>query len=297
MLRIKAIIISLSIIVAVGLIYLVYNLTHFSKKSNSTVEKKCPARVASLLVGLDQILYAVAPEKVVGVSYLSADPSISLIANKIQNITLLKVDTETILKLRPDLLLISRFSNTNFINVLVEHGIKVHLFDKFNNLGDIENNIKIISDITCSFERGEKLLKWINNLKKRLKKECKKKSQKPTALYISSTLSSAGADTIISDIIELACLTNILKQKGIKNFHQLKLEEILIFNPDFLIFDEYVDVDAFFQRYNVLQRLNAFKNKKIVQIESKYLVSTSHYDFLAAWILFNKIYRPSSINR
>lgn len=269
--------------------YIFYTLTFSVKNSVENSDNICPLKVASLLVGLDQILYAVAPEKVAGVSYLAADPAISLIADKIHNIPLLKVDTETILRLRPDLLLISRFSNTNFINILVKHGIKVQLFDKFNSLNDIENNIKIISELTCSHQRGEKLLRWISRLKKRLSKKCKKIEQKPTALYISSTLSSAGAYTIVSDIIELACLTNILKQKGIMNFHQLKLEEILQFNPDFLIFDEHVDVSAFFQRYGMLQQLDAFKNRRIVQIESKYLMSTSHYDFLAGWILFNKI--------
>ncbi len=267
------------------------NLDH-SKHTNSKINntKQCPQRIVSLLVGLDQITYQIAKNKLVGVSYLSADPTISLIANKLANIKLLKAKIEEILKLKPNVLLISRFSNTNFINTLVQNGIDVKLFDKFNSLKDTEDNIKKIANISCEVSNGEKLLKWTRSIKKRLNRKCRKIRQKPYALYVSSNLYSAGANTLISDIIELACFKNILKQQGIRNFHQLKLEDILNYNPDFLIFDDRVDIDAFFQHYVILQRLTAFKEKKIVQIESKYLMSTSHYDFLASWILYKKVY-------
>jgi ABC-type Fe3+-hydroxamate transport system substrate-binding protein len=271
-------------------LFISYLLISIRFKKN-TPPTLCPRKIASLLVGLDEIAFYLAKEKLVGVSYLSFDSNISNISNKISSITPLRVDSEQIIKLKPDILLLSKFSNTNFINLLSEHNIRTEFFDKFDSLKDITQNIKKITQLSCAKERGRKLLKWIKNLQARLNKECKKVKKRYSVLQISYNLLSPGKDTIISDIFSLACLKNKLAENNIKGFYQLKIEDILTYNPDFIIFDNWVDVKSFFERFSVLKKLEAYKNNRIVQIESKLLMATSHYAYLASWVLFKEIYK------
>ncbi len=275
----------------IGLSWLIFyhmKLIISRSKNNNAL---CPKKVVSLMVGLDEITYYVARNKLIGVSYLSFDPKISNIANKLHNIKPMKVEIEGILKLKPDVVFFSSFSNTNLVNVVVQNGVKVELFKSFNSLNDIEDNIKRVASLTCQPVNGIKLLKWVKGITNRLKKKCAKIKRKYSAIYISLNLLSAGKNTIVSDILELACFNNVVKDAGIKNFIGLKLEDILRYNPDVIIFDEWTNINSFFARFSSLKKLKAYQQGSIVQIESKLLMAVSQYSFLSAWILFNKIYQ------
>ncbi len=166
--------ISVIIVAAICLFYLIYR--EIKKIIPYSGENKifCPQKVISLNVGLDEITHFIAGEKVVGLSYLSFDPKISNIDQKLKNIKPMKVEIENILRNKPDMLFLSKFSNTNLINVLVQNGIKVEFFHRFESLKDIEDNIKRIAKVTCNPTKGRKLLKWIKGIKNRLKKKCRK---------------------------------------------------------------------------------------------------------------------------
>jgi hypothetical protein len=58
-----------------------------------------------------------------------------------------------------------------------------------------------------------------------------------------------------------------------------------------MIFDDWVKIPEFFEKFSILKKLQAYKSGKIIQMESRYFMSTSHYAYLASWLLYNLAYK------
>lgn len=82
-------------------------------------------RVVSLNLCTDQYLALLAPEQVVGLTPLSRDPSLSVVAQAAAHLPVVRADAEAVLALRPDLVLAANWGAQATLAALERQGIKV----------------------------------------------------------------------------------------------------------------------------------------------------------------------------
>jgi len=87
---------------------------------------QAPQRVVTVNLCLDQIaLRLAAPGPLVGVSYLSHDPRISVLAERARAIPAVRAKVESILELRPDLVIFDRDAHANIKRLVRKAGVPI----------------------------------------------------------------------------------------------------------------------------------------------------------------------------
>ena len=87
---------------------------------------QAPQRVVTVNLCLDQMaLRLAAPGQLVGVSYLSHDPRISVLADRARAIAPVRAKVESILELRPDLVIFDRDAHANIKRLVRKAGVPI----------------------------------------------------------------------------------------------------------------------------------------------------------------------------
>ena len=87
---------------------------------------QAPQRVVTVNLCLDQLaLRLAAPGQLVGVSYLSHDPRISVLADRARAIPAVRAKVESILELRPDLVIFDRDAHANIKRLVRKAGVPI----------------------------------------------------------------------------------------------------------------------------------------------------------------------------
>jgi iron complex transport system substrate-binding protein len=86
------------------------------------------AGVVSLNVCTDDLLVALAPERVAALSPLARDPALSVVAAQAAHLPWVRADAEAVLALHPDLVLAGEYGAQAVLGVLRAHGLRVEQF-------------------------------------------------------------------------------------------------------------------------------------------------------------------------
>ena len=125
--------------------WLLVGVASFSGHASSADGHDTTPRVVSTNVCIDNILINIfGTENVVAVSNLVDDARYSHVRMLDQSIERISFDAETILNLRPSLVLISNFSNHRVVKILKDSGLKVVTVPFATKLSDISQNIQIV---------------------------------------------------------------------------------------------------------------------------------------------------------
>src|SRR5512141_903950 len=105
-----------------------------------------PQRVVSQTVGTDELLLALAdPSQIAALSNLAKDPAFSPVAKAAAGYPCLRTsDAESILKFRPDLVLIASYTRAETKALLQRTGVKLLVLDRFETLQDLYANARAI---------------------------------------------------------------------------------------------------------------------------------------------------------
>lgn len=117
-----------------------------------------PARVVSLNLCTDQLLVLLAPEKIVALSTLSRDPSISFVAKAARRLPVAPADAEAVLRLRPDLVLAGAYGAQTTVAVLRELGVPVLVADMPRDFAAIRAQTRRIGAALGVPDRAEALI-------------------------------------------------------------------------------------------------------------------------------------------
>lgn len=195
-----------------------------------------PRRVVSQTVGTDELLLALAePGQIAALSHLARDLSFSPVAGAAATIAVLKdSDAESILRFRPDLVLVASYTRAETLVLLRKAKVPVLLFDRFESLEDTRRNIRTLGDALGRPQAAVELLARMDARVQTLRKRLE--GIRPVrVLAVSLQPYTAGADTTFQDLCDHAGAINVAAEAGLKGHQPTPAEAVLGWRPEVLV--------------------------------------------------------------
>ncbi|MCY0870263.1 MAG: ABC transporter substrate-binding protein, partial [Firmicutes bacterium] len=205
--------------------------------------KKQPTRILSLTLGTDEMLLSlVSPSHILGMDYLANDPTYSNVAARVNALVAhhqLKLvgseshglpNVETLIAMRPDLVLIADYTNQNIVRQLQNAGIPVFEFATFNNIRQIEQHALVLGRLVGAEARAHALVDKMNAQLAALAKTAPKKK---LSVLVDDYGYVDGRNTTYNSVIVHAGGVNAAS--SIATWAQLGIEGVAKLNPDIII--------------------------------------------------------------
>ncbi len=196
-----------------------------------------PTRIVSLNMCLDSILIDLLPhDRIAALSQYARDPQRSTIADVARHLPITYETAEEVVALRPDLVLTSRHSAIATRNALTRVGIRFELFDVPSTIAESLEQVRQVARLLGAEREGEVL---VARIEAALEAARLPPSEQPltAAVYQPGGL-SAGANTVVGELMELAGLQNIAARYGVRHYRPLPLEVLVSAPPDVLLVGE-----------------------------------------------------------
>ncbi|MEM4409837.1 MAG: ABC transporter substrate-binding protein [Candidatus Caldarchaeum sp.] len=220
--------------------------------------------------------------RIAGLTYLARDGRISNISEKLGGINAaVRANLEEIVALKPDLVIIAKFSHPDFIAQLKGAGIRTLLLEHFESIDGVRKTIAEIGKAVCEEERARELIERMDRELDEIAKTHSGVKNKPRVLYYSPAGFTAGKDSIVDDIITHAGGINAVSEAGIYGNKKVSLELIATLEPDVIVLSSYNPENPQFAiellKTDVMSELKAVKTGRVYVVEDRYLIGASHY--------------------
>jgi len=193
-------------------------------------------RVISLAPSTTEILFALGLDKeIVAVSRSCNYPPQALSKEKVG--TFSDPDIEKILSLKPDLIFCTGLKQAAVVAKLRQLGLRVCVSDPAN-FDELFQSIKEIAILTGRSVQGNRLIAEMRSTIKEIKDKVKKAAlTKPLRVYIEiwhGPLVTAGKNSFISEILQIAGAVNIADNCA-KSYFDITAEEVIASDPQAII--------------------------------------------------------------
>lgn len=239
---------------------------------------KYPERIISFMPTITEELFLLGVgERLVGVSIYCQRPSEAQHKEKVG--TVVEANLETILKLRPDLIIVSTLINRKHQLKLHDLNIRVEVFQEPEDYDGICKNFIRLAHLVGQEARAKEL---VNTAKREISviKQRVKGLEKPNVFIQigANPLFTAKGDTYFNDYIEFAGGINIAKDAEIGAY---SVEEVINRNPDVIIIVTMgILEDTERNRWLNYKTINAVKTKRIYVIDSYRVCSSTPVSFV-----------------
>lgn len=199
-----------------------------------------PTRIVSLELPTDNLVLELAsPENILAVSSGTHQEAFSMRAEQAKRHKAIeRPAAETLYALQPDLVIFGTWGSRQSYDMLKQLGIRVHRTRYSQSWQDIFENIKELGELLGEPERAQTLIK---SMRTRLEELEQKVSGLPKkrALYCIGKIHTFGKNSVYDDMMRSAGVINIAAQAGLEGLGQLSIEEVVLAQPDILIFSDY----------------------------------------------------------
>lgn len=259
--------------------------------SEGTITIDAPAENAHMLsLGHAEIMLALLPSDRLAAAYsFYADPAISNIADLVTDIDQIGSDPEEVVALQPELVIASRYTNPDLIDIIQQAGIPVMRASLENSaLGNIPN-ILLMAYALGAEDQGIRLTQQIQERLHTITSSIQDAgidlSAKPRVLVASRYFEDiwvAGAESTQDGIIDIAGGRNAAEEAGIHSNMQSSIEGIVAMNPEIIIIDQPEESAlAFLQELkadDAMAQVPAVKNDRIHTVPPRYFATLSHWN-------------------
>lgn len=231
--------------------------------------EEAPQRILSAGLAMDNILLSIVdPARVVGVTSYAADPDWSYVDDRIADhmVRIEQLDPELVLGAEPDIVLVAVWSDRDAVEQLRDLGVDVYTFTAFGGVDDAMENIIRIGEITGNDDQAEKLVADFHDSYDRIAGAIEGRSR-PTVLPLNSWGTTAGTDTSIHDVIEMAGGRNVAAAEGIEGWQEINEEAIISFDPEVIVTASEPDYAEEIRNDPVLQSVPAVRDGRVYSID------------------------------
>jgi iron complex transport system substrate-binding protein len=196
-----------------------------------------PMRIVSLNMCVDGIIVElVSHDRIAALSHYARDPQRSTISAAARQLPITYETAEEVVALRPDLVLTSRHSAIATRNALKRVGIRFELFDVPGSVEESLAQIRTVAHLLGAEPEGEVM---VARIQAALDAARLPPNEPPlsAAVYQPGGL-SAGANTVVGELMELTGLRNIAARYGVEQYRPLPLEVLVSSPPDVLLVGE-----------------------------------------------------------
>lgn len=194
--------------------------------------------VASINVCTDQLVLSLAePRQIATLSWLSADPEESMLAERAARYPLNYGAAEELIRYAPDVVIAGTLTSAYTRLLLTELGYQVVEVAPPRDVDDIAANLERVAAAVGRPQRGRDL---VDAMRARLD-ELRRKSKGPPvrAIVVRPGGFTTGAHSLAHQLMTLAGLSNVATEQGLDHWGSLSIETLLRSDPQLLIFTGY----------------------------------------------------------
>jgi iron complex transport system substrate-binding protein len=246
-----------------------------------------PQRIVSGTVFSDAVLLDACPrERIAALHVLSKDPRYSPVAVESQRFPRhVSGNPEEILRLEPDLVILSSFSREETRSLHAGPRCAVVRFFGFTSVGEIQDNLRALGYVLGLDDRVAELERAMDATLARVAEGRERRRRWRVLLYEANR--TAGRHTTFGSLLTgWVGARNAADDLGIAETRSLESEQILAADPDALVLaavpGEEGDVERTLRQHPVLSSLRAVKRGRLVFVPSGALQATSHHVAAAA---------------
>lgn len=241
-----------------------------------------PSRIVSCSLASDEILLAlVGPERIAAVTALAADPARSCVPEEAKRvprrIESLAAEAETLLALKPDLVVISPYNAPEAVEVLRRSGAPVFRLAPLDSLEGVLANIRLLGEAAGERAGAEALAGECDARLARLR--ARATEREPSVLAVSTDGWVFGPKTIPDDLLVAAGARNAARESGpaaggLESLHAADPDVILILAAG----DEALAAAA----HPAWKSLRAVREGRVARVPAREALSASHHAAVGA---------------
>jgi ABC-type Fe3+-hydroxamate transport system substrate-binding protein len=245
-----------------------------------------PMRVASLNLTADEVLVEILPPaRLLAVTAFADEKGTSNVVGRVPpSVTRLpKADLERLIALQPDLVVVSEYTDPDFLYLLERSGLRYH---RMGGLRDLAGYRKAILDLGLAVgasERAQALVTRYDAVLADLARRLRGVAR-PRVMYWASGM-TAGADTAIGALIESAGARNVGAEIGVAGIAPVGGERAFVADPDVVLLGVWPGAREALVQHPLLSKLRAVREGRIIEMPTELLVTLSHHAAEASWYL------------
>jgi iron complex transport system substrate-binding protein len=264
----------------------------YASTAASAQTKAPPQRVASLNLASDEILADILPiSRLVAVTALIDEAGTSNAVGKVPKTVARfpKVDVERLISLRPDLVVVSEYTDADVLRALRQSGLKVHRMTGLDSLSGFRKALLDLGELVGEPRKAEALVsdfdKRLADVETRLKG-----ALRPGVLYWASGY-TAGSKTAFDALISCGGGRNIAAGAGITSIAPLGAERAFGLDPDWLFIGRETTTSKEIRSHPLLSRMRAVRDGHVVEMPTEILVALNHHAVKACEFMARSLHK------
>jgi iron complex transport system substrate-binding protein len=239
-----------------------------------------PQRIASLNLAADEILVEIVPlERLVAATEAADDPQSSSIVGRIPGSVprFFRGDLERLVALQPDLVVVSEYTDADFLVALERSGLRYHRMEGLDSMAGYRRALlelgKVVGEPAAAARLAGAYDARLAQIAGRLKDV-----SRPRVLYWANPF-TAGGHTAIGALIECAGGRNVGRELGVEGIVPIGAERAFAADPDLLLVAVSPGNDGreALAAHPLLSQLPAVREGRVVSLPTHLLVSLSHH--------------------
>jgi iron complex transport system substrate-binding protein len=250
-----------------------------------------PPRVASMNLTADEILAEILPaERLVAVTRFADEQGTSNVVGRIPAAVLRfpRADIERLVALAPDLVVVSEYTDADFLRLLERSGLRVYRMRGLDSMAGFRQAILDLGAAVGERAPAERLVARfdaaLTDLARRLQG-----APRPRVLYWANP-HTAGEGTAIGSLIECAGGANAAAQLGLRGIVPLDAERAFVADPDWVVVGTGWGTAQALRDHPLLSKLRAVREGRLVELPTELLVTLSHHAARGCWALAHAIH-------
>ncbi|MCS7024292.1 MAG: ABC transporter substrate-binding protein [Bryobacteraceae bacterium] len=256
-----------------------------------------PARsIVSQYWSIDEFVYTVAPpELVTGVSESAYQQRISNVyAHVLRHKPVVATDPERVLRLNPDLILVSSSARADFTALVRSTGIPiVRLYTVFTTLEQVAESIRLVGYLTGQDETAQREYERFLQAVQRARRRRPPHQPPPRILGLGGRY-SYGQETLFHDIVHTLGGVNVGAEAGLRGYDAINSEQILRADPEWIVagadFGKTAQQRAKLLSDPAIALTQAAKNGRILVFDQRVFLPMSPYTRLLLEALGDELY-------
>lgn len=196
-----------------------------------------PRRIVSQSRAIEEFLYLIAPgESIVGVSAAAYEQSTSDVYSYVDRYhPAIASDLERVLRLNPDLIVVSSSGRADFASLVRSTGVPVYrMYTMFTTLDEVAEGIRLTGYLTGHDEAARTQERAFRAELEKAFAMRPASAQKPRVAAISNGI-AYGRDTLFNDIVDKLGGINVAAEGGLKGYEEVNSEMVLKWNPEWIV--------------------------------------------------------------
>jgi len=250
-----------------------------------------PLRVASLNLTADELLVEMLPpDRLVAVTRWADDASMSNVAGRVPAtaVRLPRADLERILALGPDLVVVSEYTDADFLRLVEKSGLRHHRMSGLDTLPGIRAAIVDLGRAVGAPQPAARLAARFDAVLAELARRLEG-DPRPRVLYWGDP-HTAGAGTAIGSLLEAAGASNVGRELGLRGIVPIAGERAFAAEPDAFLVTEGSGASVALRRHPLLSRTRAVREGRVVEMPNHLLVALSDRAADATWWLASRLH-------